>query len=114
MKCFLALAFLPTEDVASVFEELIDDDCISTEFISYFEFTYIRIARGCNPLYPIEMWNTRQHTLLGLPRISNAVEGFHSGLNSSATCVHPNFWKFCQAISAEETLVQIKILRAQR
>ena len=46
MKCFQALAFLPTEDVASVFEELIDDDCISTEFIPYFEYTYIGIARG--------------------------------------------------------------------
>ena len=63
MKCFLALAFLTTEDVASVFEELIDDDCISTEFILYFEYTYIGIARGRsnrrrrdNPLYPIEMY----------------------------------------------------------
>ena len=70
MKCFQALAFLPTEDVASVFEELIDDDCISTEFISYFEYTYIRIARERgnrrrrdNPLYPIETWNVRQRTL---------------------------------------------------
>ena len=98
MKCFPALAFLPTEDVASVFEELIDDDCISTEFISYFEYTYIGIARGRgnrrrrdNPLYPIEMLNVRQRTLLRLPRTNNAVEGFHSGLKSSVTCVHPNF-----------------------
>ena len=46
VKCFLALAFLPTEDVASAFEELIDDYCIATEFISYFEYTYVGIARG--------------------------------------------------------------------
>ena len=60
------------------------------------------------------MWNVRQSTLLGLPRTNNAVKGFHSCLRSSVTCVHPNFWKFRQAISAEETLVQTNILQAQR
>ena len=49
-----------------------------------------------------------------LPRTNNSVEGFHNGLRASVTSVHPNIWKFCSAIAAEETLVQTKITHIKR
>ena len=46
VRCFLALAFLPIDDVVDEFEELVDDDGILQSLVSYFENTYIGPIRG--------------------------------------------------------------------
>ena len=46
VKCFSALAFLPSWDVVDAFELLSDDEDIPIEFISYFEQTYIGVQSG--------------------------------------------------------------------
>ena len=43
IRCFSALAFLPPNDVIHGFEELVDDDDLPQELVSYFQCSYI----GC-------------------------------------------------------------------
>ena len=90
IRCFSALAFLPVEDVEEAYEDLIDDEEIPAEFISYFDLTYIGVVRGRgarrrreSPTFPIAVWNVNQHILQDLPRTNNAAEGFHSAIKRS-------------------------------
>ena len=92
MRYFSALAFVPSDKVVEVFEELSEDDRIPLEFISYFETTYIGVLRGRRnnrrrdqPLYPITFWNVFTRTEQALPRTNNSVEAFHNALNASVT-----------------------------
>ena len=121
IKCFTALAFLPTEDVIEAFENLSDDDDIPDEFITYFETNYIGINRGrgsrqrrSEPLFPIKIWNVRERILANIPRSNNAVEGYHNAIRSSVTSVHPNLWKLCGALAKEEAMAQAKIAHFRR
>ena len=66
------------------------------------------------PKFPIHMWNVRQRVLNDLPRANNSVEGFHNALRSSITSTHPNLWKLCKALKAEEVLSQTKIAHVRR
>ena len=121
IKCFCALAFLPIEDVVNGFLDLSDDEDIPTEFLVYFETTYIGTVRGRGyrqrretPQFPIELWNVRERVLNDLPRSNNAVEGFHNALQSSITSTHPNFWKLCNSLKKEEGLCQTKMAHIRR
>ena len=85
MHC--ALAFLPVEDVVHGCEDLSDDEDIPTEFIIYFETSYIGTVRGRGlrprretPQFPIELWNVHDRVLNDLPKANNAVQGFHNAL----------------------------------
>ena len=60
------------------------------------------------------MWNVRQRVLNDLPRANNSVEGFHNALRSSITSTHPNLWKLCKDLKAEEVLSQTKIAHVRR
>lgn len=58
----------------------------AAELILYFESTYIGIQRGRGErrrrgefIFPIKLRNVRDRILHDLPRINNAVEGFHCG-----------------------------------
>lgn len=69
MKCFSGLAFIQLDDVVDALE-LLSDEVILTEFITYFESTYMGIQwesgeRGgrVELLFPNEVWNVRDHTL---------------------------------------------------
>ena len=99
---FIALAFLPAEDVIGAFENLYEDVDIPDDFISYLETNYIGINSGrgsrqrrSEPLFPFQTWNTRETILLNIPRSNNAVERHHSAIHSSVTSIHPNLWKLC-------------------
>ncbi len=121
VKCFIALAFLPIDDVVTNFEDLSDNDDIPSEFITYFERTYIGIVRGRGsrrrreePIFPVEIWNVHNRTLNGLPRTNNGAEAYHNALRSSITSVHPNFWNLCKSLAKEEALMQTKIAHIKR
>ncbi|XP_066947100.1 uncharacterized protein [Macrobrachium rosenbergii] len=109
VRCFPALAFLPPNDVLSGFEELIDDNEIPEEIVSYFSTNYIGDERGrgsrrrrLEPLFPIQLWNVYQSTVNEMPRTNNNLEGFHSSLRTSVTSSHPNIWKLIDALKNEE------------
>ena len=100
VKCFAALAFIPPSDVVDAFEELIDNDDLPQDLVSYFEAHYIGGVRGRGPhrrrvapTFPVGLWNVFEQTVNNLPNTNNSVEGFHNALQSSVTNTHPNIWK---------------------
>ena len=67
IKRFIALAFIPKDDVIGAFGNLSEDVDIPDDFISYLETNYIGIKRGrgshqrrSEPLFPIQTWNKRE------------------------------------------------------
>ncbi len=115
MRCFVALAFLPLEDVTEGFEELTDDDEIPQEIVSYFENTYIGQVRGRGqqrrrlaPAFPIPMWNVSNRCETNISRTINSLEGFHSSLNGSLSKIHPNIWVLIENLKREEVLANAK------
>ena len=89
-ECFSVLAFLPTKDVEKAYEELIDNKKIPSEFIAYFDLTYMGVVRGRGarqrrdpPIFPLAIWNISERFLQDLPRTNNAAEGFHSAIKHS-------------------------------
>ncbi|OXA46033.1 hypothetical protein Fcan01_19298 [Folsomia candida] len=90
MKHLRSLAFVPPDDVVMSFDLLMEDEFFTTneimlaEFINYFERTWIgQWNRGRNvwlePIFSIKLWNCFHAVLQGLPKTTNACEGFHHG-----------------------------------
>ncbi|XP_068246463.1 uncharacterized protein [Palaemon carinicauda] len=121
IRCFSALAFLPTEDVGEAYEELIDDDEIPSELITYFDVTFMGVVRGRgarrrrdSPIFPIDVWNVNERILQDLPRTNNAAEGFHSAIKRSAGGAHLNIWKFIKTLKEEEGFIQGRLTQILR
>ena len=114
-----ALAFVPKDDVITVFDELMDsefyiDNSVDLrEFLHYFEDTWIgRPARRGGrsaPLYPIELWNVHAQVVEDLPRTNNSVEGWHRGFSHLLSANHPTIWKFIDGLKKEQSLNELKL-----
>ena len=87
VRKFLALAFVPIDQVHEYLLLLIDDevergDGFLTEFYLYVQKWYVgqmlngrEISQG---RFPKEMWNMYQRVKDGLPRTNNSLEGWHN------------------------------------
>jgi hypothetical protein len=111
VRCLAALAYVPPNDVVNAFEILAESmpahDNMN-ELLSYFETTYIRgrrlRGRGetyGNALFHIESWNQRAAAVEGIARTTNAVEGWHHGLQSLFQCHHPSIWTFMSGLRCD-------------
>ena len=116
-----ALAFLPPNDVIEAYEDLIDDDDFSNDLITYFDVTYIGVAKGRadrrrrqNPIFPISVWNVRQRVLEDLPRTNNPLESFHHHFHSAAGGNHVNIWKLILQMKKEEAYQTTKMEHLRR
>jgi MULE transposase domain/FLYWCH zinc finger domain len=103
-----ALSMVPPEDVVQAFDILSDsfpDHEKTPELLAYFEHTYIRgrrrPGRGVHygsAIFPINLWNHYDAPGAGIARTTNAVEGWHYGLQSLFQCHHPTLWSFMLGI----------------
>ena len=125
VKSLLALSFVPEADVLIRFQELVEKfEALVTDYpelervnelCSYVEINYIRgierpQGRGRAPAkYPISMWNHYSDPGNDIPRTTNAVEGFHNGLNSLFLSKHPSLWKLLSGLQLDMAL-QLKTL----
>ncbi len=121
VRCLCALAFLPPEDVAEGFEELTDDEVLSSELLSYFEVTYIGVFRGrganrrrTSPTFPIHIWNMFHRVKENQPRSNNSLEGWHNAFNKSVMNLHPSIWRLIECLKKEENLSQMKLIQHER
>ena len=120
VKSLLALAFVPEGDVmlrfqelGVLFEELIESypelDRVN-ELLTYVELYYIRGIERPNgrgrapPKYPIALWNHFSDPENNIPRTTNAVEGYHNGLNSLFLAKHPTVWKLLDGLKLDAAL----------
>ena len=89
VKCITALAFVPQDRVAELFEDLsvlFPDKGATDDLLTYFKSTYIQgpvIQRHqSSALFPPELWNHYDDSLQLAPKTTNCVEGWHNALNS--------------------------------
>lgn len=121
-RCLSALAFVPENDVADAFDELVEDlpqhERIE-ELVTYFEHSYIRGRRlrgrgerygPC--LFSIPTWNKRDDAGSGLARTTNICEGWHNALQSLFSCQHPTMWTFLDGMSKDINSNKGKLLQA--
>jgi hypothetical protein len=112
VRCLPALAFVPADDVVEGFDLLCDSmpqnvDHLD-ELTSFFEHTYVRGRRlrgralGYGPsTFPIELWNQHTAGVDGIARTTNAVEGWHHGLQALYQCHHPTVWTFLAGLQTD-------------
>lgn len=111
VKSLAALAFVPLNDLISIFGNLADtfeDSPATNDLLSYFKNTYVvgpqvgttnRTAR-----FPPEIWNYYDSTIASTddtPKTTNSVEGFHNALQGMFTCKHPTVWKLFDGIQRD-------------
>ena len=104
---------MPEEDILDIFNTLADNfpplDRVD-ELLAYFELTYIQgrdrgHGRERGPArYPPPVWNHFSAPRNNIPRTTNAVEGFHNGLNSLFLSQHPSIWKLMDGLKKDISL----------
>ena len=120
VKSLLVLTFVPEDNVLERFQELVEKfEELVEEFpelervgalYSYVELYYIRgterpRGRGrAPPIYPIALWNHFTDAANDVPRTTNAVEGYHNGLNSIFLSSHPTLWKLLTGLELDMAL----------
>jgi hypothetical protein len=122
------LAFVPTEDVVNLFDQLSGEDWDEMEVVRiYFESTYIgtwkmtkpKPIRGqptpqpiltrTRPDFPVEHWNLFERTLEGRDRTNNRVEAWNSAISKSFKKPHPTMWELLRQIQVEANLTCSRI-----
>jgi len=78
------------------------------ELLSYFEHTGVRGRRRPgraenygSAIFPIDTWNHFETAGQGNARTTNAVEGWHYGLQALFQCHHPTLWAFLKEIEKD-------------
>jgi len=115
-----ALAFVPTDDVTTAFDDLMEsifyqaNSDILRDLVNYFEDTWIgrpnRRGRGrSEPIFPHSLWNCYDASLDDLPKTNNAVEGWHRGFSQLLGAHHPTIWKFIDGIKKEQSLNEMRL-----
>ncbi|XP_077298986.1 uncharacterized protein LOC143920141 [Arctopsyche grandis] len=104
LKSLPALAFVPDEDVKSVFLQLTatfpEEECYE-EVVTYFCSTYIEGVAGNSPQFPTTSWN--HYSVAGemSPKTSNCCEWFHNTLNAIFNCRNPSIWYLFDGIQRD-------------
>ena len=112
IKKLAALAFIPLEDVVSVYEELADTfGGDEVPVLTYFESTWIgnvigRRGRRSPPHFPFKMWNVVGRHQQGSTRTNNVIEAFNHNFNSLLSCHHPSLWTLIQSLRREQALTE--------
>ena len=72
------------------------------DILDWFEENYLgsvaRTGRARDPLFPPEMWNVYQRTLLGQHRTNNYAEAANRMLQHTLDADHPSIWAFIDGI----------------
>lgn len=112
VRLLLSLAFVPCDKVNGYYDELIkvlkiDKDFDYSNILTFFEANYMK-KMECNDF--ISFWNVSMRTLEGIPRTSNALEGFHGGLNNLFIKSHPDIGLFGEELLKENLVSNKKLL----
>ena len=99
----IGLAFVPPSDIPTVFDKLIDDiDENLLDVCEHLQRNYVegkKIGKRFKPpTFPPTSWSVYQRVLEGLPRTTNAVEGWHFKLNMLMRRHHVNLYAFLERL----------------
>ena len=122
IRILTALAFVPPNGVIGSFDTLADYsrngyrqdlDNMFDFFENNYSGRFRHNAPRRRPTFNIETWNMFHRTDNELPRINNAVEGWHRRFQSHVTTYYPSFRKFNDIMKQEEGLVRAGVLQIQ-
>jgi len=129
VKRFIALAFVPEENVVEYYEALEDEqeknvkdsakntDSRIEDFISYFEATYIGLCgrKGIRkkPRFSISIWNQYKRALNKEDTTSNSVESWNNAWSFSVDS-RAKLWNVLNAIQREEALAKARYYEPQQ
>ena len=54
-------------------------------------------------MFPIELWNAYDRTMMNLPRSNNSIEGWHNEFAKRVAIVHPSVTKLAEKIRREQS-----------
>ncbi|CAF3357123.1 unnamed protein product [Rotaria socialis] len=61
------------------------------------------------PLFPIEIWNVYDRTVVNLPRSNNSIEGWQNAFARLVAIVHPSITKLTEKIRREQSKFEVDI-----
>ena len=123
LKCLPALSFEDADRIKASFSLIVDHiiEVCDTQGLSNFDPCRQRIDELCiyfqkyyvdfRPLFPPQMWNHRNAAFEGLARTTNAVEGWHFGLQAHFTGAHPTIWKLLTALKKDAATQTLSYLQ---
>ena len=118
-----SLAFVPTEDVVTVFEKLLDSQYFRDNedtllpIINYMEDVWVgrldRRGERRQPMFSHDIWNLYSSVKDGLPKTNNAIEGWHTAFSSMIATSHASIFNFIDAIKKDEVLTNYKLQESE-
>ena len=120
VKCLVALALIPPEDVLLGFEKIIETlppDTALTPLLEYFESTWLgssgRLGRRSKALFDKSIWNQFEKAASGCQKTNNSVEGWHRAFQHGMGFAHPTLGKFLSFLRREQNWTEVKMARIQ-
>ena len=122
-----ALAFEQLDRIDESFEKVVgeimdvcdryklEQDIIdkTDQLLTYFQNYYIKQPSGRNVMFPPFLWNQKLAAANGIARTTNAVEGWHFGIQAFFSGSHPSIWKVLVGLR-KDSVTQKKILLQAR
>ena len=65
-------------------------------------------------MFPIELWNAYDQTIMNLPRSNNSIEGWHNAFAKRVAIVHPSVTKLAEKIRREQSKFEIDIAQIRQ
>ena len=120
MKCLVAFALIPSEDVHLAFRKILETlptDTPLMPFLEYNENTWlgasVRLGRRTKPSFDLQIWNQYEKALTGSQKTNNSVEGWHRAFQHGMEFPHPTLGKFLSFLRKEQNWTEVKIARIQ-
>ena len=83
------------------------------ELCLYFRSNYMKsLVLNGEVLFPPSLWNQSEANSSGLARTSNAVEGWHYGIQSYFSGSHPSIWKVIGSLQKDASVQKLNFYNA--
>ena len=127
LKTIPALAFKKNEQIEISFELIVeeitnvaDQQNLDSFFIEkidglclYFQTSYIKCPLLNRPAtFPPQIWNQREAAIEGIARTTNAVEGWHYGIQALFSGSHLGIWKLLTNLQKKAAVQKVNFLNA--
>ena len=60
-------------------------------------------------MFPIELWNAYDRTIMNIPRSNNSIEGWHNAFAKHVAIIHPNVTKLAEKVRGEQCKFEVDI-----
>ena len=65
-------------------------------------------------MFPIELWNAYDRTIMNLPRLNNSIRGWHNAFAKRVAIVHSSVTKLAEKIRREQSKFEIDIAQIRQ